>query len=269
VTIVEVEGHTPAKAGAKLLVRRDGSSVGTVGGGALEKLCIERATGLLDGGASEVQRYLLDESPAPEGAAPGRHETEDRPGGETVEAPMACGGTVTVFFDSVASSAEVCLVGAGHIGRALAYLLGSLDVRLRIFDDRPEMLDEIPDKPRLSKLPLTIPPPDGLLPSNAFIVVATHSHDLDYEVVKALLSRSKPPRYLGLVASRRKLKLFLSRLEKDLGAGFDRAGLFAPCGLNIASRDPNEIALAIAAEILAVKNGASDIIHLSRAQDTI
>ncbi|HUX21094.1 MAG TPA: XdhC family protein [Spirochaetia bacterium] len=248
VTVIEVSGHTPAKPGAKLLVRGEGEAVGTVGGGGLEKLCVEKARRLLSDGDSALIHYALDE--------------EGSGGSEMVQTPMVCGGKVSVFFERIGGMSEVHLFGAGHIGRSLSYFLAPLAFRVHVYDDRDEALTSLPDQPRQEKRPLALPENAKALPASVFVVIATHSHELDFEIVKSILSSDLTPRYIGIVASRRKWKLFLARLEAELPAGFDRTGLYAPCGLSIASRDPREIALAIVAEILSVRDGVEQITHM-------
>lgn len=253
VTVIEAIGHSPARVGAKLLVRSDGSTTGTVGGGVLEQLCTERAQTVLEHGESAVERYALDQSSPRPGAA-GE--------GSAVSTETGCGGEVLLFFEILGTSTLVHLFGGGHIGRYLAYHLAPLYFRLHLHEDRTEILDGFPEQPRLTKSRLSLPSDLHGIPPEAFVVVATHSHDLDYEIVKGLLSATSPPRYIGVVASRKKWRLFRSRLEAELVGTIDHERLYAPCGLNIASRRPEEIALAIAAEILAVRERTEAIHHM-------
>lgn len=252
VTLIEALGHSPAKVGAKLLARSDGPAVGTVGGGALERLCRERAMELLSGGASEVRRYSLDEISADDSPADS----------ETVETSKGCGGTVAVFFEVMGGSPEVHIFGAGHIGAALAYYLAPLRFRLCIHDTRKEILGTLTEQPRLTRKLFASLSEIGEIDPSSFVVVATDSHEADYEILRTLLASEKPPRYIGVVGSRRKWKQFLGRLQSDLPGGFDRDRLYSPCGLSIASRDPQEIALSIAAEILSVRDDRREITHL-------
>jgi xanthine dehydrogenase accessory factor len=248
VTVVEVSGHTPAKPGAKLLVRGSGEAMGTVGGGSLEELCVATARQLVDEGASQLIHYNLDE--------------EGRSGSAEILPSMAGGDKVSIFFERIGGMAEVHLFGAGHIGQSLSYFLAPLAFRVHVYDDREDALAALPDQPRQQKHPRSLHEAAGTLPASAFVVVATHSHELDYAIAKTIFSSAATPRYIGIVSSRRKWKLFSTRLEEELPAGFDRKGLYVPCGLSFASRDPREIALSIVAEILSVRDGIEQVTHM-------
>ncbi len=253
VTVIEASGHTPAKVGAKLLLLANHETIGTVGGGALEKLCIDKARELLAGGESQLIRYVLDED---------AEATE-----EVVQTSMACGGRASVFFERVGGIPTVHLFGAGHIGSSIAYFLAPLAFRVSVYDDRDALLESLPDQPRQTKLRLPAPTATDSVAEGSFVVIATHSHELDLELLRSIISQPKLPRYVGLVASRRKWKLFESRLQDELSGNFDRSRLYAPCGLSVASRDPREIALSIVAEILAVRDGVEPIVHMRHRQE--
>lgn len=249
VTVVETLGHSPAKVGTKMLARSDGTALGSVGGGALERLCRERAAELLPAGASEVRRFSLEDT-----------TFDDR--STAAETSMVCGGTVSLFFEVMASAPEVHIFGAGHIGAALAYHIAPLRFRLCMHDTRREILSSLTEQPRLTRKLFATGSDIGEIDPGSFVVVATDSHETDYEIVRTLLAAAQPPRYIGVVGSRRKRSQFLDRLSHDLPDGFDRDRLYSPCGLSIASRDPQEIALSIVAELLAVREGRQAVKHL-------
>lgn len=250
-TVVEASEHSPARAGAKLLYLSSEEAIGSVGGGALEKLCIDKARELLAGGESQLIRYALDEDARAEEA----------------QTSTACGGSASVFFERVGGIPTVHLFGAGHIGSSIAYFLAPLAFRVSVYDDRDALLESLPAQPRQTKLPLPDPAADLSIPETSFVVIATHSHELDLELLRSIISHPEPPRYIGLVASRRKWKLFESRLQDELSGDFDRSRLYAPCGLSVASRDPREIALSIVAEILAVRDEVEPIVHMRKLQE--
>ena len=252
-TVIEASGHTPAKAGAKLLFLSSEETIGTVGGGALERLCIDKARELLAGGESQLIRYALDED------ADAKEEV--------VQTSMACGGRASIFFERVGGIPTVHLFGAGHIGSAIAYFLAPLSFRVSVYDDRDALLESLPEQPRQTKVRLPTPVETNSVTEASFVVIATHSHELDLELLRTIISQPKPPRYIGLAASRRKWRLFESRLQDELTGDFDRSRLYAPCGLSIASRDPREIALSIVAEILAVRDGVEPITHMRQRQE--
>ena len=122
VTIVEKEGSGPLPTGAKMLVYPDERTAGTIGGGALERIAIERSAELLRDRQSHLQRYsLLDHHRVTEEEATG----------------MICGGKVTLFYEYISSGTHLYIFGGGHVGQALAYHLRNLPFYVTVIDDRP------------------------------------------------------------------------------------------------------------------------------------
>lgn len=236
-TVVSTGGSAPREAGARMAVLPDGSIVGTVGGGILEKKVIEDALEVLNEDRPRLARYDL---------------SEEKDGGIGAE----CGGRSEVFLEPVGSAPHLMILGAGHVGLALARLGQEAGFRITIADDRPAfagqaarpgitVLDSAPDDPSLR----------AHVTQETAIVVVTRSHRLDRESLRNLLGT--PAFYVGMIGSRRKVSMEMEALR---GEGFEQdvlAAVHAPIGLDIGAETPAEIALAILAEIVAVRRRGS------------
>lgn len=244
VTVVEKKGHGPAAPPARLLADAAGRVAGTVGGGALEKRALDDARAVLADGAPLLRTYLLDDG---------------EPVGDAEPLGMKCGGRVTLFYEVLAPARRAYLFGAGHIGLALAPLLAGLGWAPVPVDCRPEVLAGAPAG-ALSAGPdyADLPELPGL--ADAAVVIATHGHACDRNVLAALLARGARPAYLGLVASTRKWRAIAAELGRD-----DLDWVHAPAGLRLGGGSPAEIALSIAAEIQAVTTGSGRHDHLRDA----
>jgi xanthine dehydrogenase accessory factor len=234
VTVLAAGEGTPGKEGFKLLLSDDGSAFGTVGGGALEHRTL-----------ADARRALADRR--------GALATYD-----LASLGMACGGEVTLAFEFLAGTRSFLLFGGGHVGRALAPILASLGFRVTIYDSRPEL------EPLLATASvcrfLFGPYADlsavrGELERSEFCFIATHGHLHDYEVLRQVLACGGNKRYVGLIGSRSKVRATRERLARE-GQAVPQY-LYAPVGLAIGAQSPAEIAVAVAAEVVAVLHGAA------------
>lgn len=237
VTLVRASGSTPQRVGAKLLVLADGTTVGTIGGGCYENEAVLRARQLLvGGGGAELAHFDLNDDVA-------------------AETGLICGGQMDVFIEPIVPTPDLYVVGAGHVGVEVARLAAHVGFRVHVVDDRERfanrercpdaaeiVVDEVPAW--LAKAPL---PEDGY----AVILTRGHRHDLD--ALRALAGR--PLAYLGLIGSRAKVvRLFEVLREEGLSPGaLER--VYSPIGLDIGAVTPEEIAVAIVAELIAVRHG--------------
>ncbi len=232
-SVVRTSGSTPRKAGAKMVVFADGSSVDTIGGGRVEKAVIDEAVALL-ASASDGPRLL-------------RYHL-------TRQLAMCCGGEMDIFVEPLRPPLLLVICGGGHVGTALLPVARSLGfgVRMALHDDEPtpagvgeaELLAGL--DVREWKLPL-----DG----GTFVVVVTRDHAADQKLIEQLLPH--PLGYVGLIGAARKIALFRKRLElrSDDPLRFAErwARLHAPIGLAIGAQTPAEIAVAIAAQLVQVR----------------
>lgn len=235
-TVVSVKGSVPRHAGSKMLVRADGSIVGTVGGGAMESLVVQEALGAIRDGRSRLPEYALN-------------NLED---GD----PGICGGTVQVFIEPVAIAPQLVVVGGGHVGKSLAELGKWLGYRVILSDDRPEFCN--PEYlPGLAGY--AVCKPGELLEhirvnSQTYIAAVTRGLPVDIHLIPALLATDAP--YIGLIGSRRRWALTAKALKEEHGlTDRELARIHAPIGLELQAETPHEIAVSIMAEIIMVRRG--------------
>lgn len=231
VTVVRTAGSTPRKPGAKMIVRVGGATVGTVGGGAVEQALVAEALAAL----AERRPRLVT-----------HHLTRDL--------AMCCGGEMQAFLEPLGLRESLVLVGGGHIHAALAPLGVALGFEVLVVDDLEELASE-ERFPLASRRLLTFEPKEWGLPlgEDAYLVVATRDHAVDQEVLEKLFKLGASPRYLGVIGSRAKVARFKKRLE---ARGVDEAWiarLRGPIGVDVGAETPAEIAVAVAAELVAVR----------------
>lgn len=233
VVVTGVRGSGPREPGARMIVA-DGQLVfGTIGGGNLEKLAIEHASRLLAGGpaVSESQSYPLSEA-----------------------AGQCCGGEVTLFFETFPwTRRQVAIFGAGHVAQAIAGLSGYLSADVVLIDPREEREIQ-PALPRSRSFELvSVDAPEEeitTLPDDALVLVMTHRHALDLEIVARAIRRDFA--YLGLIGSERKWARFQARLESRGFTCAEIEKVRCPIGVSKHSKEPTAIAISVAAELLDV-----------------
>lgn len=237
-TIVETTGSVPRHAGTKMVVSRDGSTVGTVGGGTVEASIVEDAIGLMTGRRTGVRTYkLLD-------PAAGDHGV--------------CGGTMTVYLEPYMAPSTIYIIGAGHVGKAVADLAHWVGYRIVVVDDRAELVSEdaLPNADvrfaGSAEDALAAHPP---APADA-IVVVTRSHELDARITPTLLETEAG--YIGVMGSRRRWALTRKALGDDglSTAALDR--IHNPIGMDIGAETVEEIAVSILSEVIAAHTGKGD-----------
>lgn len=231
-TVIEAHGSTPRGVGAKMAVSSAGETVGTVGGGALEKRVLDKASRLLRTGEASVVEFDLS--------------------GESADLDSVCGGNLRVFLEAVGEYRRLFIIGAGHVGRALAKAADAAGFAVTLVDDREEFLTGkgLPPSVRLVNAA-----PGNFervldIDRESFAVIATRGHALDKEWLGALSALDL--RYVGMVGSSRKIESVYSSLRQEgVPQGFlDR--VHAPVGLEIEAETPEEIAVSILAEIIKI-----------------
>jgi len=235
-TVVDTEGSAPRDVGTRMLVTAD-EEYGTIGGGTVEGLAIEAAREVLRGDAE-----------------PGVRTYELEPGGNT---GMVCGGQMDVFVDRIRGRARLYVAGAGHIGQELAPAAVRLGYDVTVVDDREEYADpdRFPDEVELIHGGYSDVLADQPMSVESAVTVATRSGTFDQQAVAAGLDGGAG--YVGLVASDRKTDHVLDSLAEEGYARRDLATVRAPVGLDLGGGAPEDIALAILAEIQMDRHGAS------------
>jgi len=238
-TIVRASGSTPRTMGARMLVRADGTTRGTIGGGAFEAMVAADAAELLGQADSAplLKRYTFTEHGA------------DALG-------MVCGGTAEVLLEAAGAGQRLVIFGAGHVGLAVARLAAPVGFAPELVDDRPAFCEA-------ARAALLGPVhscdadyADGLpaLDPSCFVAVVTRCHRTDRLALKRVLGQ--PLRYVGLIGSRRKKAVIFEALSSEDGvAAEDLSRVRCPIGLPIGGETPEEIAVSIVAELLQVRHG--------------
>ena len=234
VTVTEVRGSAPREPGARMIIAEGRLVWGTIGGGNLEKMAIEQA------------QAFIDEH--------GRHT-------ESVSFPLAervgqcCGGEVTVFFETFAwRRPKVVVFGAGHVGQAFGGLADYLQADVLLVDEREEsQLQPTPKSARTYELLCIDEPQEEVdnLSSDTLLLVMTHSHARDLEIVARALKRG-PFAYIGLIGSERKWDRFRKRLKQRGFTEEELSQVTCPIGEGRTSKEPSAIAISVAAQILTV-----------------
>ncbi|HEY4220654.1 MAG TPA: XdhC/CoxI family protein, partial [Myxococcota bacterium] len=246
-TVVSTQGSTPRKAGASMVVIADGTELGaiegTVGGGAVEH---------------QVRRAALEviASTRP------RHIDVAL----TKELGMCCGGSMTIFVEALRVRPPLVLFGAGHVAQCLCKAAAAAGFDVTVADPREELLtaERFPDavtlvddyeREDLGRLPFG---PD------AFVVVATHDHKVDQEIVERALPL--PSRFFALIGSQRKAMLTRERcLNKGIAPELVEH-LRCPAGIDIGAETPEEIAVSVVAELVQVRRLAESATRRTRGR---
>jgi xanthine dehydrogenase accessory factor len=316
VTVASVSGSTPRGAGSRMLVRRDGTSVGTVGGGLPEARAREAALACMAGDPRAVLRVDMRGSDAagielicgvvaemwiealPDGprspyalvaAAVDRGESLviASSAREGCVAVLGAGGVALagraegldegavsraresgiplvseldgLLYAPVEPQDRLLILGGGHVGLALARAATALSFTVRVADPRAEFSDpaRFPEGVECRRASFAEAIADFPFGPTAYVVIVSPGHLGDLECARAVLGKTY--RYAGLIGSRRKCRMLIEELVSE---GFPREkaeALRAPIGLDIGAETPEEIAVAIAAELIAVRKNSSSL----------
>ncbi len=232
VTIVSTAGSAPRKSG-KLLVYASGETYGTVGGGAVEQEAISHALACIRRGKGDYIEYNL-----------------------AADLEMACGGKMALLTEVYRARPRLVICGAGHVGLALATMARSAGFDIALFDDRdpaalPGALSPLDDFTRVESFEESLREAD--IPAGAFFVIVTHGHACDAQALFPILD--KKAAYIGMIGSKNKLRaVYQDLIERGAPREILRT-VYAPIGLDIGGETPEEIAVAVLAEMIAVRYG--------------
>lgn len=232
VTIVNTVGSIPSNSFAKMLVRQDGTIVGTIGGGAAEGKAIAAAREVIGSEQPQMISYKLRENPI-------------------MDIGMICGGSLDIFVEPIVPPRVVYIVGGGHLGLVLERLARSAGFSTVVLDDRGEFAnsERFPKAAKALAGPLE-ETTKGLAPDcRSLIFIATRGHVLDGEALAWALTTEAD--YIGMIGSGRKIQTVYRRLidRGVMQAQFERVR--APVGFDIGAVTPEEIGIAVMAEMIA------------------
>lgn len=248
VTIVSASGSTPQRVGAKMLVFADGRTVGTIGGGCYENDAFRKAREVLKDRRAVTERYELADDFAE-------------------ETGLICGGQMEVFIEPIEPAPALYIFGGGHVGYYLARMAHEAGFEVHVVDDREKFAnrERFPDAVEVVVDDIPTWLARAAIPSSAYAVVVTRGHRHDLDALRSLAPRDL--RYLGLIGSRAKVaRIYDAVLEERSVTAEGLRRVHAPIGLDIGAVTPQEIAVAILAELIAVRRGKAESLAAASLQ---
>ena len=236
-TIVQAQGSIPSYPAAKMLVREDGSILGTIGGGCVEAEVRHAAREVLE---SETPRYLtfkLDMDAA-------------------YESGLICGGQLDVYIEPIVPQPRAIIFGAGHIASSLSKIATLAGFATVIVDDRESFAsrERFPEAFQVYAEAYETAIEKLQVDANCYLVIATRGHRDDMRVLR--LALGTPARYIAMIGSQRKVTAIVEQLSQAGVPAGALERLYAPMGLDIGAVTPEEIAVSVVAEMIAVRRRA-------------
>lgn len=233
-TIVQVKGSIPSFETAKLLVREDGSILGTIGGGCVEAEVWNAAREVMETESPRRMNFTLGQDAAYDNG-------------------LICGGQLEVFVEPIVPQPSAVIFGAGHISKSLAKVAGLAGFRTVIVDDRDMFAnrERFPDADEIHAGEYEELFPSLTVNETSYLVIVTRGHRDDMRVLRWAVGTNA--RYIAMIGSRRKVISVIKELQKEgiPAAAFER--IHAPMGLEIGAVTPEEIAVSVVAEMIAVR----------------
>jgi xanthine dehydrogenase accessory factor len=233
-TVVKSEGSTPRHVGSKMLVYPDGKFIGTVGGGDLEHRVLDEAWMAIADGQPRYLHYNMSD--------PSRGD------------PGVCGGTVEVFVEPILPAPMVIVVGAGHVGKAVAHLAKWLGFRVAVSDDRAEFCtpEVVPEADAYYPVSMEKLTEHVKVTRQTYLALTTRGSNVDAAGLGPLLETEAG--YIGVIGSKRRW-LETAKALKEKGVPAEKIErVHSPIGLELQAETPEEIAVSILAEILMIRN---------------
>jgi xanthine dehydrogenase accessory factor len=240
-TIVHTNGSIPSYESSRMLVLEDGSILGTIGGG-----CVEADVW------AAAKEVMEKETP--------RKMTFNLNNDASYDSGLICGGTLEVFVEPILPQPMVYLFGAGHISHALAKSADAAGFGINVVDDRDSFANR--ERFPMARQILTSYEDafQSIVPnSSSYLVIATRGHRDDMRVLAWAVRTAA--RYVGMIGSKRKVLSVYQALEREGYRPEEFADVYAPIGLNIGALSPEEIAVSILAELIAVRRNAGVDLH--------
>jgi len=247
-TIINVRGSIPSFETAKMLIREDGSIVGTVGGGCVEAEVWDAAREVMRTEKSQTLNFNLNNNPK-------------------YDAGLVCGGTLEVFVEPLLPVSTLYIFGAGHVSWSLYKVARIAGFEVVVIDDRetyanrerfPEARDIYADE--YEQVMAQLSPNES-----SYMVIVTRGHRDDMRVLRWAVET--PARYIGMIGSQRKVITTYRELEQEGTSPEKLARVYAPVGIDIGSITPEEIAVSIVAEMISIRRqAAASLPHMKSAK---
>jgi len=244
-TIVNVRGSIPSFKTAKMLVRDDGSIVGTIGGGCVEAEVWQAAREVMESEKPRTLTFDLNQDP--------KYDTG-----------LVCGGTLEIFVEPILPPADLYIFGAGHVAASLYQVAHIAGFDVTVIDDRETYAnrERFPEAHQVIAEDFDKAIAQVIPNESSYIVIVTRGHHDDMRMLRWAVQT--PARYIGMIGSKRKtITIFKELQQEGLAAHlFDRVN--APVGLDIGAITPEEIAVSITAELIASRRKVErDLPHMS------
>ena len=246
-TIVHTNGSIPSFESSRMLVREDGSITGTIGGGCVEAEVWATAKEVMQAEAPRKMTFNLNNE-------------------ANYDNGLICGGTLEIFVEPILPQPVLYIFGGGHVSIALANAAHTAGFAIGVIDDRESFANR-ERFPMAGEVYTSYEEAfEKIKPTaSTYMVIVTRGHKDDMRVLGWAVSTS--PRYIGMIGSKRKVISVYRALEKDGVSPEQFAGVHAPVGLDIGALTPEEIAISIAAELIAIRRGAKYLSHKSVKAD--
>jgi xanthine dehydrogenase accessory factor len=233
-TIVQVKGSIPSFESAKLLVREDGSMMGTVGGGCVEAEVWNAAREVLDTEKPRNLSFSLGQDAAYDNG-------------------LICGGQLNIFVEPVIPQPRAYIFGGGHVSKSISKVASMSGFATVIIDDREAFAnaDRFPEADATYAAEYEEVFPQLNVNSSSYLVIVTRGHRDDMRVLRWAVNT--PARYIAMIGSKRKTISVIHELEKEGMARELFEKIFAPMGLDIGAESPEEIAVSVVAEMIATR----------------
>jgi xanthine dehydrogenase accessory factor len=233
-TIVQVKGSIPSYESAKLLVREDGSMAGTIGGGCVEAEVWTVAREVIDTGKPRHLNFSLGQDAAYDNG-------------------LICGGQLNIFVEPVIPQPRAFIFGGGHVSKSISKVANTAGFSTVIVDDREAFAnaERFPEAEATYADEYEAVFPKLEVNSSSYLVIVTRGHRDDMRVLRWAVTT--PAKYIAMIGSKRKTISVVKELEKE---GLPREAfekIFAPMGLEIGAESPEEIAISVVAEMIAVR----------------
>jgi xanthine dehydrogenase accessory factor len=235
-TIVGAEGSTPRETGAKMLVREDGTILGSIGGGCLEGQVIVEAIMVMRDEKPRTVHYDLTGREA-DGTGTG----------------MICGGVLDVYIEPIVPTPTVFIFGGGHISLFVSKISAMVGFQVAVIDDRAEFAnpERFPEAQQVIAEKFSQAFSRLKVNRSGYLVIVTRGHAGDQEVLEWALTTEA--RYIGMIGSKKKIRTLYQNLEAKGVAPERLERVFAPIGLDIGALTPEEIAVAIVGQMIQVR----------------
>ncbi|MCY4035866.1 MAG: XdhC/CoxI family protein [bacterium] len=238
-TIVEVAGSIPSFQSAKMLIRQDGSMVGNIGGGCTEDEVWQAARDVIDTEKPRMLQFNLGQEAAYDNG-------------------LICGGQLNVYVEPVLPVPKALIFGAGHISKSLSRVATLAGFATTVIDNRDSYAnrERFPEASEVVAAEYEDVFPSLACNDSTYAIIVTRGHKDDMRVLR--WAAEQPLRYIGMIGSRRKTLEVVKQLRKEGVAMDSLSRIHAPMGLDIGAVTPEEIAVAVVAEMIRRRRGSRD-----------